>query len=85
MKYETIPTTSGVYLSLLFEMSLSVPNLRAQYKMIAMGNIDAKTSDINSKTRNLEKSKTPFLKDNIIHIIKNNGIQIIGGLVIVEI
>ena len=53
--------------------------------MIARGRADAKTIEIASKTTNLEMSKMPFSNDNIIQIIKNNGIVIIGGLVNVEI
>lgn len=85
MKYDIIPTTNGVYLSWRFEMSESVFSFLAQNTIIAIGNIDANTNEINSKTINLFMSNVPFSKDKIKQIIKNNGIQMIGGLVNVEI
>ena len=71
----------GIGRSCLLEMSLSLPVLLAQYKMIAIGSIDAKTIEINSKSGNCHKS----LIDNVRQIIINNGIHIIGGFVNVEI
>ena len=66
-------------------MSLSVPSLLAQNRIMPIGRTEAKTIEITSKMINLEMLKTPFSNDNIIQIIKNNGIHIIGGLVNVEI
>ena len=85
MKYDISPTISGVNLSLLLEMSLSVPSFFAQYNMIAIGRTDAKTSEISSRAMNLDKLKTPSSNDSTIHIIKNNGMVIIGGFVKVDI
>lgn len=85
MKYEVMPTINGTNLSVLLDMSLSVPIFFAQPKIIAIGNIDEKTSEINSKTMNLDMLNSPFSKDSTMHIIKNNGMQSIGGLVISEI
>ena len=85
MKYDIIPIIRGMYLSDLFEMSLSVPIFLAQNNIIAMGNMDANIIETNSKTMNLLKLNSPPLKDNIKHIIKNNGMHIIGGLVSVDI
>lgn len=62
-------------------MSLSLFVFLAQDNMIALGKIDAKIIDINSKTGNSHR----LLIDNVKQIIKNNGIHIIGGFVIVEI
>ena len=62
-------------------MSLSLPLFLAQNNMIAIGKIDAKTRDINSKRGNSHK----LLIDNVKQIIKNNGIDIMGGFVKVEI
>jgi hypothetical protein len=50
-----------------------------------MGSIDAKISETISKTMNSLKSNLPALNDNVRQMIKNNGMQIIGGLVIVDI
>ena len=50
-----------------------------------MGSIEAKTIEINSSMINADRLNVPFSKDSIIHIIKNRGMHIIGGLVIVEI
>ena len=80
-----MPMISGIKRSCLLEMSLSVFNFLAQNRIIAIGKIEAKTSEINSKTTNLYKSKTPFSKESTIHINKNNGIVIMGGFVIAEI
>lgn len=85
MKYDTIPTISGMYLSDLFDMSLSVPSFFAQNNIIAIGNIEAKINDIASNLTNFVKSNSPFVNDNVKQIIKNNGMQMIGGLVNVEI
>lgn len=84
IKYDIIPTISGVYLSDLLDMSLSVPSFFAQNKIIAIGNIDANINEINSKTMNLLKLNCPPLNDSIRQIIKNNGMQIIGGFAIVD-
>ncbi|WP_305512797.1 MULTISPECIES: hypothetical protein [unclassified Methanobrevibacter] len=80
-----MPTTSGAYLSDLLDMSLSLPSLVAQNKMIAIGKSEAKIKDITSKTMNLDKSNPLLVKDKVREIIKNNGMQIIGGFVSVEI
>lgn len=85
MKYDTIPTIRGMYLSDLFDMSLSVPSFFAQNNIITIGNIEAKINDMASNLTNFVKSNSPFVKDNVKQIIKNNGIQMIGGLVNVEI
>ena len=53
--------------------------------MIAIGRIDAKINEINSRTMNLLKLNIPFSNDKTRQIMKNNGMQIIGGFVIVEI
>ena len=76
-----VPIISGVKRSSLLEMSLSLPLFLAQNNMIAIGKIDAKTREINSKSGNSHK----LLIDNVKHIIKNNGIDIMGGFVKVEI
>ena len=55
------------------------------FNMIAMGRTDAKTSEISSRAMNLDKLKTPSSNDSTIHIIKNNGMVIIGGFVKVDI
>ena len=81
MKYETIPTINGMYLSDLLEMSLSVPSFLAQNNMIAMGSMDAKISETTSNVMNLLKLNPPPLNESIMQIIKNNGMQMIGGLV----
>jgi hypothetical protein len=62
-------------------MSLSLPLLFAQYNIIAIGNTDAKIMESNSKIGNCHK----LLNDKVKQIIKNNGMQIIGGFVNVEI
>lgn len=80
-----MPTTSGAYLSDLLDMSLSLPSLVVQNKMIAIGKSEAKIKDITSKTMNLDKSNPLLVKDKVREIIKNNGMQIIGGFVSVEI
>lgn len=49
--------------------------------MIAIGKTEANMMEISSKIGNCHKS----LIDSVIHIIKNNGIQSIGGFVNVEI
>ena len=84
MKYDTIPTTNGVKRSSRFEISLSVFNFLAQKTMIAIGRTDAKTSEINSNPMNLDKLNVPFSNDKIRQIIKNRGMHMIGGLVIVD-
>ena len=66
-------------------MSKSVFNLLAQNNIIAIGRMDAKTSEMTSMTMNFPKSKTPFSKDRITQITKNSGIVIIGGCVKSEI
>ena len=59
--------------------------------MIAIGNMDAKTSEINSVMMNWVQLKMNPLVNGvpsharIIQIIKNNGIVIIGGFVKIEI
>jgi len=53
--------------------------------MIAIGKSEAKIKDITSKTMNLDKSNPLLVKDKVREIIKNNGMQIIGGFVSVEI
>ena len=63
------------------EISLSLPLLSAQYKIMAIGNIDAKIIEINSKSGNSHK----LLIDKVKQIIRNNGMHIIGGFVNVEI
>ena len=85
MKYDIIPTINGVYLSLLFEISESVPSLLAQNSIIAIGRSEAKISEITSKTMNLLKSNPLLLNDSTEQMIKNSGIVIIGGFVIVDI
>jgi hypothetical protein len=80
-----MPTISGMYLSERFDMSLSVPSLFAQKRIMAIGRTDAKTRDMTSRTMNLDKSNPPGVNDNVAHIIKKSGMQIIGGLVSVEI
>jgi hypothetical protein len=50
-----------------------------------MGNMDAKINETTSKTMNLLKSNPSLVNDNVKQIIKNNGMQMIGGLVNVEI
>ena len=80
MKYETVPMIKGIGRSCLFEISLSLPLLSAQYKIMAIGSIDAKIMEINSNNGNCHK----LLIDNVKQIIMNNGIHIIGGLVNVE-
>lgn len=49
--------------------------------MIAIGKIDAKIIEINSKTGNPHKLSI----DNVKQIIMNNGMHMIGGFVKVEI
>ena len=49
--------------------------------MIAIGKIDAKIIEINSKTGNSHKLSI----DNVKQIIMNNGMHMIGGFVKVEI
>ena len=56
MKYDIIPTISGMYLSDLLEMSLSVLSLFTQNSMIAIGNIEANISETTSITMNFPKS-----------------------------
>lgn len=85
MKYETIPTIRGMYLSDLFEMSLSVFSFFAQNSMIAIGNIEANISETTSRTMNFPKSNPSAVNDNVRHIIRNRGMQIIGGFVNAEI
>ena len=75
-----IPIIIGMNLSVLFEMSVSVPRRFAQNNIITIGRIDAKIKDITSSTIN-----SPIFSLIHKHIIKNKGIQIIGGLVSVEI
>lgn len=77
-----MPTINGVNRSVLLDMSLSVPSFFAQYRMIAIGSIDVNISDIIS---NVRKSVKLCLNVNVKQIIRNNGMHIIGGLVIVEI
>ena len=81
MKYDMIPTTRGTKRSVRFEMSLSVPIFLAQASMIAIGNIDEKTSEISSRTMNLDMLNMPLSYESTIDIIKNKGMQIIGGFV----
>lgn len=81
MKYEIMPTISGMYLSERLEMSLSVSSLLAQKRIIAMGSMDAKIIDTTSRTINSPKSNPDALNDIMIHINVNNGMQIIGGFV----
>jgi methylglyoxal synthase len=85
MKYDMIPTMSGMKRSDLFDVSLSVPSFLAQNNMIAMGSMDAKISETTSNAMNLLKSNPLPLNESITQIIKNNGMQMIGGLVNVEI
>ena len=79
-----MPTISGVYLSPRLEMSLSVPSFLAQYNMIAIGRMDAKIRETNSKTMNSDKSNPFGQNDNVKQIITNKGIVMIGGLVKVD-
>lgn len=81
MKYETVPTISGVKRSSLLEISRSFPVFLAQYNMIAIGSIEANIREIISRTGNCQR----LSMDNVRHIIMNNGMQIIGGFVKVEI
>ena len=85
MKYDTIPTIKGMYLSERLEMSLSVFSFFAQKRMIAIGKMDANTNEMTSKTMNLPKSNPLGVNDNAAQIIRNSGMQMIGGLVNVEI
>ena len=85
MKYDMIQTMSGMNLSDRLDMSLSVPSFLAQNNIIAMGSMDAKISETTSNIMNLLKSNPPPLNEIITQIIKNNGMQMIGGLVNVEI
>ena len=85
MNYEMIPTINGMNLSDLFEMSLSVLSFLAQKRMIAIGNMEAKISEITSRTMNFPESNPFGPNDNVRQIMKNKGMQIIGGFVIVEI
>ena len=85
MKYDMIPTIRGMYLSDLFEMSLSVLSLFAQNSMIAIGKIDANTTETASRTMNFPKSNPLGANDNAAQIIRNRGMQIIGGFVNAEI
>lgn len=80
-----IPTINGMNLSDRLDMSLSVPSFFAQNNMIAMGSMDAKISETTSNDMNLLKSNTLPLNESITQIIKNNGMQMMGGLVNVEI
>ena len=80
-----MPTINGTNLSVLLDMSLSVPSFFAQVNIIIIGKIDEKTSEINSKTMNLDMLNSPFSNDSTTHIIKNNGMQSIGGFVVSEI
>lgn len=82
MKYEIIPMINGVKRSVLFDMSLSVPIFLAHRRIIAKGNTEVKIIDINSSVKKLLLG---FFQVNIKQIIKNKGMQIIGGLVNVEI
>ena len=66
-------------------MSLSVPSLFAQYNIIAIGNIEAKTRDINSSAMNLYASNAPLSNERTIEMTKNSGMHIIGGFVKVDI
>ena len=77
-----MPIMRGMNLSVLFEMSLSVPSFLAQNKIIAIGSADAKTIETNSKVIKLSKL---YFKVNVTHIIKNKGMHMIGGLVNVDI
>ena len=81
MKYETTPTIIGTNLSVLLEMSLSVPNFLAHPRIIARGSTVAKIIDIASRMRNLLMSPSASISD----MIKNSGMQMMGGLLIVEI
>ena len=85
MKYDTIPTIKGIYLSDLFEMSLSVLSFLAQKRMIAIGRIEAKISETISNVTNFEMSNPSPVNDNVKQMTKNNGMHMIGGLVNVEI
>ena len=85
MKYDTIPTIRGMYLSDLLEMSLSVLSFLAQKRMIAIGRIEAKISETISNVTNFEMSNPSPVNDNIKQMTKNNGMHMIGGLVNVEI
>ena len=85
MKYEIMPTISGVNLSSRFEMSLSVLSFLAHRRMIAIGRADANINEISSRIINFEKSNDPFSNDNTKQIMKNSGMHMIGGLVNVEI
>ena len=80
-----MPTINGTNLPVLLDMSLSVPSFFAQVNIIIIGKIDEKTSEINSKTMNLDMLNSPFSNDSTTHIIKNNGMQSIGGFVVSEI
>jgi len=84
MKYEMIPIIIGMNLSVLFEISLSLPIFLAHMKIIAKGRSVVKTNETISKTINSSRLNIPFSNDNARQIIINNGIQIIGGLVIKE-
>lgn len=84
IKYETIPIIIGIYLSVLFEMSLSLPIFLAHNKIITNGRSVVKTNETISNTINLFKLNIPFSNDNTKQIIINNGIQMIGGLVSTE-
>lgn len=84
MKYEMIPIIIGMNLSVLFEISLSLPIFLAHMKIIAKGRSEVKTNETISKTINSSRLNIPFSNDNARQIIINNGIQIIGGLVIKE-
>ena len=59
--------------------------------MIAIGNMDAKISEISSVMMNrVQLNLNPLVKGvpshaRIIHMIRNNGIVIIGGFVKIEI
>ena len=71
---------SGTCLSSRFEISLSLLLFSAQYNMMANGSIVVKTNETNSRSGKSHR----LLTDNDRHIIRNSGIQIIGGLVKVD-
>ena len=53
--------------------------------MMRIGNIDEKTSEIISRTMNLDILNMPFSYERTTDIIKNKGMQSIGGFVKSEI
>ncbi len=87
----TTPTIRGMKRSSLLDMSLSVFNFLAQCIMIAIGNTDVKISEISSITIKWLQSNLKLLVKgvpllaNMVQIIKNSGIVIIGGFVKMEI